>query len=216
MVATLVLSRMAEAYADPRKSARRIINAAPTPGEVLTMVFAGVAIGIIAELAAALMMGSGAEPVPSPDTVDPGAAEAPAGPALLSTRAFVGFNFAIGLAEFFLVTLLATVIGQQAGGAGERGEIAAVVAWHALAEAPFAVLGAALSVAASGPDALAFVFLIKIGLAFYLFYMMAAFIAEAHRFNSAAQVLMAMIGVMFGFGLVLAGLFLALGIRIPA
>lgn len=214
MVATLVLSRMAEAYADPRKSARRIINAAPTPGEVLTMVFAGVTIGIAAELAAALMMGVGAEPVPSPDTADPGAVEAPAGPTRLSTGTFVGFNFAIGLAQFFLVTWLATVIGNKAGGAGARGEIAAVVGWHALAQAPFAVLGAALSIAAGGSDALAFVFLIKIGLTFYLFYMMAAFIAEAHRFNSTAKVLTAMIGLVFGFALVLTFVFQALGIRV--
>ena len=103
MVAIL-LNRLAEAYAAPRVSARRIIAAAPTFGEAFTMVLAGVALALAADFAFRMAFPHEVSVVAGADGDDATVGRVSGAELILSI-------LLLSIAQYFLVTSLAWSVG---------------------------------------------------------------------------------------------------------
>ncbi|MEL6978889.1 MAG: YIP1 family protein [Pseudomonadota bacterium] len=206
---SLLVAHWSEALSDPRASARRILRAQPTPGEAVAMAVAGFALGYLALRLAEIGLGrtvtEALEPLSEPTAA---ASSAPAA-AQVSAMGLLVTGLLLALAQFVIVAVLGWRLGALAGGSARFEQMLGVVGWHALATAPLDV--AAKTVLIMSSPGLAAVGLIVVAAAgFYVIYLLAAFVAEAHSFESSGQVLIAMIGVMIMF-MLLAAIFSGAG-----
>ena len=185
MYLEVLVSRFTEAFAKPRQSARRILDAKPSLSDALTMALAGMVVGVILSLIAALIIGA---PQAQSDQADP-----------VDRQPIVVLLFMVALfaiARFFIVSWMAHLIGRRAGGRATLQECYAVVGWCLLAISPVTLvfeLGAAAVQQSASPLAA----VVLLGATGYVLYMFAAFISEAHGFKNTAQVMAAIIGVAF-------------------
>ncbi|MEO1291674.1 MAG: Yip1 family protein [Pseudomonadota bacterium] len=175
-----------EAYREPRRSARRIINAQLGFDAVALMVVASAAITTVL-----LSLFLNAVPVPPevqqrPDFQIPSVAE-------------IGVSTLVqSIAGVLIISVLALFIGRLAGGRGEWSDILSVIAWYGLANVLGFSVGLVLTMAAPFLGMVAWGFI-----AVYLFYMLAAFVAEVHGFASAGRVMAVAFGIAFFIALLL-------------
>lgn len=206
----LLTRRIAEAYVDPRRSARRILDAKPSVGDALTMVLAAVAIGGVVEIGLSFLF--------SPEEPLIGAPPEQSGPPEETVEVnFIDHVFAnaiLSVSQFLIVGTLAWAIGRQAGGAAERAEVFAVVGWHTLAAVPLSLLLAVALLLSLNGNPVATIFMIA-GL-LYLVYLLAAFIAEAHRFENVGLVFASIFGVAFSVVFVLSIIASVIGVEVNA
>jgi Yip1 domain len=112
--------------------------------------------------------------------------------------------------EIAVVALLAIWVGRAFGGTGSALQVTAAVAWVNVAQ-NLLILPLAAGAALLGPAFLALAVLTQ----FWLLWVLACFIAEAHGFPSAGRVFAAMIGFAVTLGLAIAVLLIALGYEPP-
>lgn len=200
-----MIATFAEAYTEPRRSARGMVLAAPSRVEMLMMVTAGYA---IANVVLSLMSFA------LPDLFDPSALrpegeEAPSDgtPATPpNPMAFHLYSLSFQYLQFLLIALLAWGLGTRSGGRASFQEVAGVVAWHGLASSvalPFILLFFLMM--QQGDGGLIGLLLVLGGM-LYILYMFSAFLAEVHGFENVGLVMLATvavgIGAMFFMGLV--------------
>jgi hypothetical protein len=170
------LSLLTEGVTNPRPVARRLIEARPDRGERFMLVGLAAALqGMLWTLAS-----------------------------LLSPAASVGLGGHVVLAvvQFVNYIVTATVayhLGRRFGGRGTPEEVASAIAWHAVLTAALTPLQAAAL--GGGGGALS-------GLMLILFaalnvFLLAACVAEAHRFQNTGRVAAATIGIFLTLGLLL-------------
>ncbi|MBX2854723.1 MAG: YIP1 family protein [Rhodobacteraceae bacterium] len=203
MYFAVLVSRFAEAFAQPRQSARRILAAKPSLGDALTMAIAGMTISVMLSLLTALFA-TVSEDIPALE------AEPVEQQPIVVLLFFVAL-FAV--ARFFMVSWLALVIGRRAGGTATLHDCYAVVGWCLLAVSPVTLIFELAAPAAQKSGDL-FAFMVLIGGAIYVLYMFASFIAEAHGFKNTGQVMAAMIGVAFAAAFIMTLLMQMAGVRI--
>lgn len=194
---SLLVSHWAEALTDPRASARRILRASPTPGEAVSMALAAFALSFVALRLIEFGLGVTVTEALAPLTETSGEALEKQ---LASERSMAGVAIValVKLAQFVLVAILGWRLGVLAGGEARFEQVLAIVGWHALATAPLDVAAQAFLIL-SAPGLAALGVIVMAIASFYAMYLLAAFLAEAHGFESVGQVLIAMIGVMMGF-----------------
>lgn len=206
----LLTRRIAEAYVDPRRSARRIINAKPSIGDALTMVLTAVAIGGVVEIGVSFLI-TPEEPLIGAPPQETAPAEAAVE---ISFIDHVFANAILSISQFLIIGTLAWTIGRQVGGNAERSDVFAVVGWHTLAAVPLSLLLAVSLLLSLGGNPIATILLIA-GL-LYLVYLLAAFIAEAHGFENVGLVFASIFGVAFSIVFVLSIIASVVGVEVNA
>lgn len=196
-----LLKHWLEAYDDPRASARRLLAARPSGADAAAMAIAGFALyALLARLLAAVLGSSGAEVLWEILKLDQEEIAA----RLEAARSWSGLiqSFLINMVSFVGTAVLAWSIGRRFGGKGAFTDLLAVTGWHTIAQIPAALVAEALLIL-SAPALFALGFLVQLAASLYVLYMMAAFIAEAHDFPSAGQVMAVSLGVMLVIGVML-------------
>lgn len=182
-----VITRWREAYADPRTSGRRILSAKLEPFEAVALALLGAVLAVLFQRAVQFATGQTAiealqmaakQPL-NPDRV-----------ALEKSPAAAIRDLAQQMLSFFAVSFVAWLIGSKVGGRASFQEMMSVVAWHHFISAPAAAL-VAVFVLTMSPDSIFLGLLASLVIMIYLVYVMAAFIAEAHGFESVGRVLLA-------------------------
>lgn len=174
-----------EAYEAPRDSARRVLAMQLGPSVARQMaLLSGIvfAMQIILTPAEAL---TGAVGVAL--KIDP-----------IST-AFAGPLAAmIGL---YLVSGLVWALGGQAGGEGAWSDVLNLVGWWSFVQIPMILLEftAMMVTVAFGPEIAVLLNVLVFALGLYVFYVLAAFITEVHRFASVGMTLLGVVAVGIGF-----------------
>lgn len=220
-----LISRIAEAYADPRRSAGRLLAARPSLQEGALLALAGLVVGVAFSLLAERLTGrTAAEAIQGFSGQDLGGEFNGQEFIDAETRAFqrsgdlataVVLSLVQYMAGFAVFTGLALALGRMLGGVASAAQIAAVVGWWILATTP-ASLAITLTILLAGPDTRELAALALAVMQLYLFYQLAAFLAEAHRARSALSVAAAMIGAGLGAGLVAIMLASLIGLRTAA
>ena len=203
MYFAVLVSRFAEAFAQPRQSARRMLNAKPGLVDALSMAIAGMTISVMLSLMTALFSGA---PEPSGPSQTDAADQQP----IVVLLFFVAL-FAVG--RFFIVSWLTHLVGRRAGGAASLSDCYAVVGWCLLAVSPVTLIFE-LAAPAAQRSGDVFAFMVLIGSAIYVLYMFASFIAEAHGFKNTGQVMAGIIGVAFAAAFIMTLLMQLAGVRI--
>lgn len=215
--------RIAEAYTDPRASARRILGAGPTWTDAISMVMLALSIQLSAQIIATnLTAASG----PASDTVVEGQAaptadEAPyaedgtrrasdAPSAFAAVFRSMGAQFMV----FLGVSFLGWFIGAQFGGRAGFDQVAAVVGWHTLASLPIELILLVALVAFGAETGGLTPLLILVGV-IYILYLFAAFLSEAHGFQQVGVVMAASFGVLVGVGFISMLVLTMLGVLEP-
>lgn len=210
MLSALIL-RIAESFWAPRRAARRLLERAPTFQEGVLMALAGVTLKLALVLALEILFGETVQEayvalVPAPDGAPETAPEVD-----LVSRAAV--QIALTLAGFAAIVALAASIGRRFGGVGSPIRLAAVVGWWSLVDA--AADTAQSLMILSAPSAMAAPVMVAVmALNLYLFYMLAAFLAEAHGFAAVFPVMVAMFIVSIGLGMIVLAILSAAGLTI--
>lgn len=190
-----LVKRWIEAYESPRASARRLLAARLSGGQAVSMAIAGFALHMaLARLSAMLLGTSGAEVTLEMMKIEPDQIERQ----LEAARSWAGLieAFLVDMASFVGVAALAWAIGRRFGGSGGFDGLLALSGWHALVAAPASVVAEVLLVL-SAPGLFGIGFVVQLAAAIYLFYVLSAFIAEAHAFPSTGQVMAVSLGVAF-------------------
>jgi len=170
------LALVSEGVVNPRAVARVVIARQPDRGERFMMV------GLAAALQGVLWTFAG----------------------MLSPAAGVGLGghaviFAMQFVNYIVTATAAFHIGRRFGGRGGPDEVATAVAWHAILTAALTPLQA--GALAGGGGALAGLMLVLFaGLNVWL---LAACVAEAHRFESTGRVAAVTVGIFLTLGLML-------------
>ncbi len=181
------LDLLTQGIAAPRPTARRVIAMNLGPGDRLALV--GLAAALQGMLWALVSI------------VAPGLAAGafPGGMGIIGQLALA----MLVVANYAITATAAFHVGRRLGGKGSAADVASAVAWHAALTAALTPLQA---VAVGSGSAL--FLLLYAGLNLWL---LAACVAEAHRFASTRRVMAATIGLFFAVGLVLSLLIAALG-----
>lgn len=207
MLAGLV-EKWIEAYRAPRQSARRMLSIGPSRIDALLMALVGYALPAAAtkgmEIAFNRPLDEAMRDLLGVEQTEAAAAAA----AAVDPLTIIVSGLATALALFVITAGLAYSIGSRVGGKGDIGAMFTIMGWHSLAGAPALILATAMILGAPAGNG-GFAMLVWLGIYFYLFYMLGAFIAEAHAFPNVARVMFAMVGVAFGFGLLASMLFAA-------
>ncbi len=176
------LATLTAGVMSPRPVARRVIDARPDLATRLTMVALGATIQALFYTFAGLVTGSG-------------------------ERFGLGglvVLIAVSLINYALTVALALHVGRRFGGVGDGEAVAAAIAWHAILSAALSPLQvAALSGGGMGPDigfAGLLLIMVYAGLNIWL---LAACIAEAHRFRNTGRVAAAVVAGFLTLGIVL-------------
>lgn len=217
MFLVVFLNRVVEAFVNPRLSARRILKAAPTIGEAISMVLLSAIFSVIAEMLLTMLI------APAQSTVDAIASATgeaagdgdatTAPPERLSGVALVVNVILLNFFQYLLISSLAYGIGKWAGGKATRPDILGVVAWYSLALTPAGALLIALMLMSTGEAPNPAISGLVVVVGFYALFVFAGFVAEAHGFESTWTVVFGIVGVIVG--LMFAFVFLAniLGVR---
>lgn len=110
---------------------------------------------------------------------------------------------AVTFVNYALTTALALFVGRRFGGQGDPEQVAAAIAWHIILVAALTPLQA-LSVAGGGVMVLLFYAALNV-------WLLAACVAEAHRFESTAKVAASAVGLFLALGIVISLLVGGLG-----
>ena len=196
---SLLFARWAEAYRNPRRSARRLLAATPTPGEAVVLALAGFAISALASRL--IEMGLGVTLTETMARLGE-ASEEDIAAAVANAKSLgaLGQQFIIHVFEFLTASVLGWRLGVAAGGTAKFGEVMGLAGWWLLASAPIQALAQFLLLV-SAPGLMAVGMLVLLGAWLYVMYLFAAFLAEAHGFESEAVVFVSQIGVLFGIAL---------------
>lgn len=189
--------RLLEGFLAPRRSAERLLSTAPEWKTVAELAILAFALQTVLAFATQLVLQGSAI---GPEVNDGDASLA------VSSLSFRVFGYSLSL---LVMTLLIYWIGQQFGGVGSLCAVATVVCWHGVVTSllvPLITIGA-MEMAAG--DKLGIVALMVI-LSLFTIWLLANYIAAAHRFASPFRVFFAVLGVLFGlsFGLVMLGVLL--------
>jgi len=171
---------MAEGYTAPRRSVARILMMQPDERTRLLMV--GISI-IVGTLGFALM----GHPEGGPEG-----------------RVILGYLVTVvaGLLQYYGIAWIIGIVCGATGGEGTREDSRTLVAWWALVTSPLPVIMMAALRAGQSPGAA----LVLIGAAVLSFVLLAAFIAETHRYTSTARVCGAMMALLMIFSFVLSSI----------
>lgn len=172
---------VAEGYTSPRRSMARILGMQPDERARLLMV----AIGIVISSLGFVALGQRAEEA-GPDSV------------------FLGYIVAVlaGLLQYYIFAWVIGTASRAFGGEGDREQDRTLVAWWALVTSPLPVLMVVGMQKGESPVAA----LLMVGAAILSFVLLAAYIAEVHRFRSTARVCGAIMGMLLVLSLVLSSL----------
>ncbi len=177
------LKSVAMAYRAPRRSARAMLDRAPSMTDCALMVVLATLVQAMFGAVVDLAMGG----------------DGPSMSALGARMIEVALNFFM----FAVLTAGAFALGRRFGGRAQPADMARVVAWHLLVTAflaPLNLLGIHALTSASpedGASALALLAPISVGLSIWLF---AAFVAEAHGFRRVGLVAVATVGGFIALG----------------
>lgn len=116
---------------------------------------------------------------------------------------FVLTNLMFSAIAYAIVVLLTHRIGRVFGGSGSLIDIAAAIAWHSLVTVIFAPLVAAATFPGLMESATAFLAISQIAMVGVVLWLLANFVAEAHRFASAWRVAIGLFGGVFVIAFVL-------------
>ncbi|WP_340110499.1 YIP1 family protein [Pikeienuella sp. HZG-20] len=127
---------------------------------------------------------------------------------LLAGRGGVGVSFVFSDLLFSVVAYSIAValiyrVGRALGGKGSLREIATVVAWHSLVTVIFSPLVAVATLPNLSSGAAAGLALAQLAMVGVVLWLLANFIAEAHRFKSVLRVAGGLFGGVFLIGFVL-------------
>ena len=188
---------LAEAYFRPRSFARRIIDHRfPVEAIVIVGGLAFALQGIIRAIA--LLLVSGSE-----DT------EVLFGGLRLITAEGLGVGVFLRTLLLHAGILAGTAgvafgLGRAAGGKGSFRSVAAVVMWHSVVIAPMVLVQV---LAMSGPFATGGMSVLSLGFGLFAVWLLACYLAEAHRFRSVLPTALSIVGVAlvitFAFALTL-------------
>lgn len=175
------LHLVTQGIATPRPVVRRIIDVRPDGAARLTLVGLGAAMqGALWALCSIFA---------------PSLAVGLAGHLVLAVVAF---------ANYAITASLAFHIGRRFGGRGEAADVATAVGWHAVIVAALTPLqAAALSGGGAAGEISGLGVLMLLAYAGLNVWLLAACIAEAHRFASTRRVALATVGVFVALGLML-------------
>ena len=185
--------RWAEAYANPRLSARRILAAAPSFAEALLLAAAGF---VLLEVMRRIMeMGLAVTVIEvlsslGQTTQDQIATKVEAS----KTIAFLANSFGWHMLETIIAAYLGWRLGALAGGGANFRELLGLAGWWTLASAPLMALSQ-LVLLLSAPGSAPLGLVVMTVATLYIFYMLAAFMAEAHGFESEGSVFVVMIAL---------------------
>lgn len=172
-----LIERVAETYRAPRPAMRRVLNGVTGFRDVGLLFALSYCLNSAVIILVSLFASSPAE-----DGADrPGAV------------AFVLTNLVFTAAAFALVTALVWRVGRALGGQGSLLDIAAAVAWHSLVTVIFAPVIAAAMVSDPGSSVAGILVMAQLAMVIVVMWLLANFVAEAHRFASAWRVA----GVLF-------------------
>ncbi|MDF2232557.1 YIP1 family protein [Albimonas sp. CAU 1670] len=177
------LKTVAEAYRSPRRSARRMLDRAPSMADCALMVVLATLVQAMFGAVVDMALGDGGTSMS----------------ALGARMTEVALNFFM----FAVLTAGAFALGRRFGGRAQPADMARVVAWHLLVTAflaPLNLLGIHAITEASpegGASALALLAPISVGLSIWLF---AAFVAEAHGFRRIGAVVAATVAGFIALG----------------
>ena len=212
MLSALIL-RIAESIWTPRGAVRRLLAREPSFQDGVTMVLAGVTLKLALVLVLERLFGRTLQEA-FQDMMPPPPEPAEAAPeADLGSRVFL--QIALLLAQFSAIVALAGSIGRRFGGRATAIQLAAVVGWWCFLDSFGDVIESAMFLASS-PETAALTMVVVITLNLYLFYLLAAFLAEAHGFAAVFPVVVAMVIVSIGLGMILFAIASALGLTISA
>ncbi|MEM9725068.1 MAG: YIP1 family protein [Pseudomonadota bacterium] len=201
----LLLTRTMEAYRDPRSSARRILDAGPNMSDALAMAVAGFVVSTLLIRAAEMLFGVTLIEALSPAD-DATAEEVQARVAQAQTLAALARQFLFHFLELGFISMLGWVIGMAAGGSASLAHVFILASWWSLAGALLLALGQ-IAILALSPAALSFGMFVAFAALLYFLFLFAAFLAEAHNFESEAAVFVIGLGVLFALTLVTAIIF---------
>lgn len=207
-----LIFRIAEAYWAPRRSARRLLAAEPRALDGLMMVVVGVALSMLMIAGLEMLFGRSFQEafdalVPRPDAAPP--REQNDLGDLVTQKLF------LSLVVFATVVSLAASLGRRLGGRASVAQLAAVVGWWFIVDSA-ADIARTLLILLAQPEQQAPAVLAVMLLSVYLFYVLAAFLAEAHGFPSVFPVMATMFAVSMGLGVVLYALLSAAGMKLTA
>ncbi len=194
---TQFLDRLLEGFLAPRRSAERLLSLAPDWKTVAELAILGFALQTVLSFATQLALeGTGIGP-----EVSDGETALTAG--ALPIRVF-GYSVSL-----VVMTLLIYWIGRHFGGGGSLCDVAAVVCWHGVVTSLLAPLMTIGAMEAATGDRLGIIALILI-LSLFTIWLLASYIAAAHRYASPSKVFLAILGILFGltFGLIMLGVLL--------
>lgn len=176
------LATLTAGMLSPRPVARRVIDARPDLRTRLAMVALGATIQALFYTLAGLLTGSGER---------------------FGLGGLVVLA-AVSLANYALTVALALHVGRRFGGAGDGESVASAIAWHAILSAALSPLQvAALSGGSVGPDMGFGGLLLIMGYAGLNIWLLAACIAEAHRFANTRRVAAAVVAAFLLLGVVM-------------
>lgn len=192
---SILTVRWAEAYASPRLSARRILTSAPSVAEALLL--AAAAFALLEVLRRMMEMGLAVNMIEVLATMSTTSAEEIARRVEASKSfSFVASGFGWHMLETIVAAYLAWRLGALAGGGANFRQLLGLAGWWTLASVPLTALSQlVLFLSASNAAPLGLVAMLVAAL--YIFYMLAAFVTEAHGFESEGSVFIAMLGVVF-------------------
>ena len=192
---SILAERLAEAYVRPRASARRILSAAPSRTEALLLAAAGFA---FFELLSRLMQISlGVTTIEALASIGQLSQEQIAQKvAATKSVAYLISNLGWHMLETVIAAYLAWRLGGLAGGGASFRQLLGLAGWWALVSVPAMAIGQ-LFLLLSPPGALALGMVAMLAATLYILYMLAAFLAEAHGFESEGTVFIALLGVTF-------------------
>ncbi|MEX2520741.1 MAG: YIP1 family protein [Paracoccaceae bacterium] len=179
MLRTIVDS-MIMSYRAPRAAVRQVIDAV-NGWEAVALIF-GVAFCLNTIVALLLAVAAG------------------------QTGAGLGFllsNLSFSAVAYAVVVLLVHRVGRLFGGVGSLIEIATTIAWHSLVTVIFAPLVAAATLPGLMESAMGFLAVAQIVMVGVVLWLLANFVAEAHRFASAWRVAIGLFGGVFVIAFVL-------------
>lgn len=209
----VLISRIVEAYADPRGSARRLLEMRPSLQDGALLALTGLMLGAAASLLAERLVGRTlSQAVQGFSGVTAPPLEAPPAESTVDLATAVALSLVQYMAGFALFSALAMAIGRALGGVASAAQVAAVVGWWVLATVP-AGLVITLTILLAGSETRGLAALALAVVQLYLFYQLAAFLAEAHRARSAISVAAAIVGAALGAGLVAAMVASLIGVR---
>jgi hypothetical protein len=181
------LDLLTQGIVAPRPTARRLIDAQPAPSDRLALVALAAAVqgmmwAFIGLIAPGLVAGAFS-----------------GGLGILGQLMLFGLVFV----NYAITATAAFHVGRRLGGRGSAADVATAVAWHAMLTAALTPLQA---VAVGGGSAL-----LVLVYAVLNMWLLAACVAEAHRFASTRRVLAVTIAIFLGVGLALSLLIAGLG-----